>query len=67
MRPRDGVGHHRGVRVAKVRLGVDVVDRRGDVEGVSVAHDEGKDIRLSVMNLGRGFDRGKPEGLPQTE
>src|SRR6185503_10983469 len=36
MCPRDSVGHHRGVRVAKVRLGVDVVDRRGDEKG---AHD----------------------------
>jgi hypothetical protein len=32
------VGRHRRVRVPEVRLGVDVVDRRGDVE-VFLAHD----------------------------
>ena len=36
VRARDRVGHHRRVRVAEVRLRVDVVDRRGDVEA---AHD----------------------------
>jgi hypothetical protein len=38
MKPGQGIGHYRGIGMAQVGLGVDVIDGSGEV----VSHDSGK-------------------------
>ena len=53
---REHVGGDRRVRVAEVRLRVDVVDRRGDVEGHAVAQATG--ARVAGERHARASSRG---------
>jgi hypothetical protein len=63
--PRQDVRRDRGVRVAEVRLGVHVVDRRGDVVGhvamLSVGGEGPKSVRTS-----RADARGRPRRVATT-
>ena len=56
--PHDDVGHDRRVRVADVRLRVDVVDRRGEVEAL------GHEPQSNGVRPGRPPPRPAPRGPP---